>query len=153
MYKDIMEHSAPAEIDLRAALRLVGIVTNTCHGGFGISEWALDQFKDRARRATDGYIPKLERTDELLIELIKTHGSKVNGPFSSLIIQYMPHDYYINNCYRIDEYDGVETLILLHEKYKLKKITEIIENEKSSAIDRIENIKQLLNRFEEEMVD
>ena len=151
MYKDIMEHSAPAEIDLRAAIRLVGIVINTCYGGFGISEWALDQFKDRAR--ADGYIPKLERTDELLIELIKTHGSKVNGPFSSLIIQYMPHDYFINNCYRIDEYDGVETLILLHEKYKLKKINEIIENEKASASDRIENIKQLLDRFEEEMVD
>lgn len=148
-----MEYMSPTERDSHInctnldAFKKVGIVINICYGGFGISEWARQQFKERAR--ADGYIPQPERTDEKLIELIEAHGSRVNGLYSSLIIEYIPNDYYINKCYRIDEYDGSETLVLLHNKYKLKKITEIIQNEKLSESVRIEQTKQLLDLFEE----
>ena len=126
----------------------VGIVVNGCYGGFELSEWARDQFKDRARE--DGYIPEPERTDPRLIQLVETHGSKVNGPCSSLRVEYMPKDYAKNKCYTIKEYDGAESLVLQYDKYKVVRMTEIIYNKKLSDEVRIKRLKQFIENFEED---
>ncbi len=126
----------------------VGIVVNGCYGGFELSEWARDQFKDRARE--DGYIPEPERTDPRLIQLVETHGSKVNGPCSSLRVEYMPKDYAKKKCYTIKEYDGAESLVLQYDKYKVVRMTEIIYNKKLSDEVRIKRLKQFIENFEED---
>ena len=125
----------------------VGYVLNGCFGGFGLSEWALDQLKDSAQ--ADGYNPRLERTNKRLIELIQKHGSKVNGSWASLYIQYMPEEYYKYDCYTIDEYDGGESLVLQHEKYMLLKIKEILYNEQLSYEERISQQKHFIENFTE----
>lgn len=125
----------------------VGYVLNVCYGGFGLSKWALDQLKDSAR--ADEYNPYLERTDKRLIELIQEHGDKVNGSCASLYIQYMPEEYYNYDCYTINEYDGVESLVLQYEKYKLLKITEILYNDQLSYEERISQQKHFIENFTE----
>ena len=126
----------------------VGIVVNGCYGGFGLSEWARHQFKDRARE--DGYIPDPERTDPKLVQMVETHGNKVNGPYSSLRVEYMPKDYAKKKCYTIEEYDGTESLVLQYDKYKGVRMKEIIYNEKLSDEVRIKRLKQFIENFKED---
>ena len=126
----------------------VGIVVNGCYGGFGLSEWARDQFKDRARE--DGYIPEPERTDPRLIQLVETHGSKVNGPCSWLRVEYMPKDYAKKKCYTIKEYDGAESLVLLKEKYNVTRVREILYNEELTEKAIIRRLKQIVKPSEED---
>ena len=120
----------------------VGIVVNGCYGGFELSEWARDQFKDRARE--DGYIPEPERTDPRLIQLVETHGSKVNGPCSSLRVEYMPKDYAKKKCYTIKEYDGAESLVLQYDKYKVVRMTEIINSTNVADNEKIVQLKKII---------
>ena len=130
-----IEYTAPTNI---------GIAINHYFGGFGISQWAQEQYMDRARE--DGYIPTPIRTDERLIKMILTHGSKkVSGPLSSLCVEFIPYDYYVNNCYTIEEYDGGETLILEHETYKIKKMTQIIYNTNLMDSEKIAQMKEIIN--------
>ena len=126
----------------------VGIVVNGCYGGFELSEWARDQFKDRARE--DGYIPEPERTDPRLIQLVETHGSKVNGPCSSLRVEYMPKEYAKKKCYTIKEYDGAESLVLLKEKYNVTRVREILYNEELTEKAIIRRLKQIVKSSEED---
>ena len=120
----------------------VGIVVNGCYGGFELSEWGRDQFKDRARE--DGYIPEPERTDPRLIQLVETHGSKVNGPCSSLRVEYMPKDYAKKKCYTIEEYDGAESLVLQYDKYKVARMTEIINSTNVADNEKIVQLKKII---------
>ena len=120
----------------------VGIVVNGCYGGFELSEWARDQFKDRARE--DGYIPEPERTDPRLIQLVETHGSKVNGPLSSLRVEYMPKDYAKKKCYTIEEYDGTESLVLQYDKYNVVRMTEIINSTNVADNEKIVQLKKII---------
>lgn len=126
----------------------VGIVVNGCYGGFELSEWARDQFKDRARE--DGYIPEPERTDPRLIQLVETHGSKVNGPCSSLRVEYMPKDYAKKKCYTIKEYDGAESLVLQYDKYKVVRVREILYNEELTEKAIIRRLKQMVKPSEDD---
>ena len=126
----------------------VGIALNGCYGGFELSEWARDKLKHRARE--DGYIPKLERTDPELIQLIETHGSKVNGPFSSLRVEYMPKDYAKKKCYTIEEYDGTESLVLQYDKYNVTRVREILYNEELTEKAIIRRLKQMVKPSEED---
>jgi hypothetical protein len=122
----------------------IGIVLNHYFGGFDISQWAREQYRDRALEG--GYIPTPIRTDERLIEMLLTHGSKkVSGPLSSLGVEYILYDYYVNNCYTIDEYDGGERLTLKHDKYKVVKMTQLIYNVGISDKERMEQLKIFLN--------
>ena len=78
--------------------------------------------------------------------MLLTHGSKkVSGPLSSLGVEYILYDYYVNNCYTIDEYDGGERLTLKHDKYKVVKMTQLIYNVGISDKERMEQLKIFLN--------
>ena len=53
----------------------------------------------------------LPRTDPALIQTIEDLGSKANSRYSSLKIREVP----AGSRYRIDEYDGLETVMLVDE--------------------------------------
>lgn len=79
------------------------IVLNHCYGGFGLSEFALEELGD-----TNEFFDEC-REDEGMIALIKKYGTeKISGNYAKLEIVEIP-DY--STDYYIDEYDGMETLI------------------------------------------
>ncbi len=81
------------------------ILINRCYGGFGISDEALELYKQKVPlyEYDNGY--HIERTDSILIEIFEEKGSEfVSGPFSDIQLQIIP-----DNChYYIEEYDGKE---------------------------------------------
>lgn len=115
-------------------------VLNGGYGGYGLSDWALKQFPSEPSRG-----------DNRLIEMVETEGKKVNGLCANLRITEMPEDYFILNCFRIDEYDGAETLILLHDKWILLKFIQILREEELTVENRIKKAFQFQKWFDEEL--
>ena len=124
-------------------------VLNGGYGGYGLSDWARKQLGIQAD--ADGHIPDPSRGHNRLIEMVETYGEKVNGPCADLRITEMPEDYFVLNCFRIDEYDGAETLILLHDKWIFLKFIEILREEELSVQVRIEKAFQFMKWFDEEL--
>lgn len=111
------------------------IVINNCFGGFGLSTKAMlrlrelgsekaknyavlpgEKYSDGSERTyfndgLDGNYPDIDRTDPLLIKVVKELGDEVNSAFSKLKIVNIPDGIE----WEIDNYDGLETV---HEKHR-----------------------------------
>jgi hypothetical protein len=107
------------------------IAYNTCYGGFGLSDAAImryaelkgiklaigsnsnsicSQFYINGIEDDDHYFPSYEiernRTDPILIQVIEELGAAANGLCSKIQIVDLPS----GTRYRIDEYDGLESI-------------------------------------------
>ena len=113
------------------------IVINTCYGGFGLSEeageWLLangieEPFKSQIQKSLNrdkkdslsggiwcdlqGYS---NRTHPLLVKCVEVLGEKANGKYSELEVEEVSGNYF-----RIDEYDGVESVVTPDLDYFIK---------------------------------
>lgn len=92
------------------------VVYNGCYGGFSLSleaarmlaEKGLDEAKEyvNKKRHPHDFIPKLQRHDKRLVEVVEALEDKVNGKYAKLRIAII----YSNN-YIIEDYDGRETVV------------------------------------------
>jgi hypothetical protein len=82
------------------------IVRNACYGGFGFSNYAKLWFETRG--VNDPY--SLPRHHSLLVECVETLGNEVNSRNSALVIET------VKQLYRLEEYDGYETVITPEDK-------------------------------------
>ena len=104
---------------------MIKVVYNTCYGGFGLSLAAMDRLVElgvegaaEQIKLTDesfrGYtsmgnsysIYGLKRHDPRLVQVVEELGAKANGRYANLTIEEIS-----GNKYRIDEYDGLESVI------------------------------------------
>lgn len=79
------------------------VVINSCYGGYGLSEEAIQWLKNKYGDGVENDI--LERHDPRLVDCVETLGKKANGKFSKLTVVEID-----SNRYRIDEYDGYESI-------------------------------------------
>jgi hypothetical protein len=82
------------------------VVYNTCFGGFGLSDKAIELYKRKSQNADEPNI--YIRHDPLLIEVVKELGKDASDVYSDLQIETIPIEYI--NCYTIVEYDGMENV-------------------------------------------
>lgn len=97
------------------------VVYNNCHGGFALSklaaiwlagkghkesiEW-LGDIASKGDAWNETFYPfTMARHSSLLVECVETLGRKANGTFSELKIAE------VKDLYRVEEYDGLETVI------------------------------------------
>ena len=81
------------------------IVINNCHGGFGLSEKALELYKERMNiKDTNFWDRSIPRDCETLVQIVQELGKKADGDFSELGIVEVPEEVE----WQIDEYDGQE---------------------------------------------
>jgi hypothetical protein len=96
----------------------VKVVHNGCYGGFSFSKRARDWLAERGlpeavsdaerdpKCSYGGFRPyDTPRHHPLLVECVETLGREANGSCAELEIAE------VANVYRIDEYDGVETVM------------------------------------------
>lgn len=102
------------------------VVLNGCYGGFGVSEkglnWMIDNgLESKYYHANPDYDPngkgffcrgkyyldiyEIPRHHPLLVKCVETLGSEANGDCAQLYIVEI-----LGNLYRIDEYDGNESI-------------------------------------------
>ena len=86
------------------------------------TEYFTKDFGDIARISNEDcetyhlYLDEEHRTDKTLIEVIEELGKKASGRFGNLKVVEIP-----DNCYyKIDEYDGVETIYYSTSEIKEK---------------------------------
>ena len=121
----------------------VPIIIYNNYGLFEISDKAREYLKTKGEYINRNNInPKFEdlydheyRWNKVLIEYLQTFKGRESDP--DLTIRYIPKEYYDNNFYEIDEYDGLETLYLNEKEYEL-----FISKNKQENI--INNIKETL---------
>lgn len=115
-----------ANVDRRAVVYVLKsmkkVVYNCCHGGFALSKIAamwlagrgheesikwLGHVADKGDSWKDSYYPmSLSRHSALLVECVETLGSdRAAGLFSELKVGE------VEDLYRIEEYDGLETIV------------------------------------------
>lgn len=108
---------------------MVKIVYNDCYGGFDLSTEGKIYYAqlagldlkvephpilvDQVRWADDKYFQAWmrSRTDPYLVKTVEDLGSKADGPYARLKIREVP----AGSRYRIDEYKGLETVMLVDE--------------------------------------
>ena len=115
-YKTEFKNDKP---DTRASH--IGLVLNGSYGGFVLSDWAKEKLG-----ITSEYCYGINRFNPALVELVKRHGKKASGSCSHLHVKYIPIGYYQGKdsgdsynkrYYRINEYDGAESIELNSEQY------------------------------------
>jgi len=89
------------------------VVINTCYGGFGLSEAAMDEYKNR-KGITDPnfYYFDIPRECPVLVEMVER--GDADGEYSDLKVVEIPDDV---NWY-IEEYDGLEHIAERHRTWR-----------------------------------
>jgi len=79
------------------------IVINSCYGGFGLSDFAVEALGLESR------FDFIDRIDHRLIKLIEDYGAeKVGDDYSALTVAIVPD---AATDWTIEEYDGLESII------------------------------------------
>lgn len=95
------------------------IVLNECYGGFSLSKAGEKLYQDLGGTIPD-YPWDYDRSDPILIKVIKALGEKADGPYTALYIKQIDEKYE----YSINDYcdDGYESLRLYVEESELRKL-------------------------------
>ena len=124
--------------------KMIPVMYNTCYGGFSLSEAAITEYNRRKSPNT----PKLnamgmhiDRTDPLMIQIIREMGKQANGMCSDIRLDHIPPQY--KNNYYIQEYDGTETVQIDYKGYLLDEIQKIIHDSSISAEDKVSRMDLL----------
>lgn len=117
---------------------MISVLYNNCYGGFSVSKKAKKIYNERMcqqnpeykSRNTDGgiyddFYDTDRRHDPLLVSIYHELGEKFNGAkHTKIMIKTIPKKY--ENAYIIHEYDGLESVSVDNNKYKLNAIENII---------------------------
>jgi hypothetical protein len=119
---------------------LVPVVINECYGGFDISADVLTEYNKKTNK--DLKYCGVNRTDPILIDIIRKLGKKSFAKFAYLSIYLIPD--FMLEYYDIKEYDGLEHIVLLPDKYKIDQIR-IINNSDYSPEKKFKKINKILD--------
>jgi hypothetical protein len=88
------------------------IVINKCWGGFGLSDEAVEMYRELSGKEDFSEFT-MERDDPILVQVVETLGEDADGRYSELKIVEIPDDveWYIH------DYDGMETINESHRSW------------------------------------
>lgn len=91
------------------------VVINDCHGGFGLSDAAFDEYKIR-KGITDPnfYWYDIPRDCPVLIDMVEEQGTAINSFAAELKVVEIPDDV----DWYIQEYDGMEHVAERHRTWR-----------------------------------
>jgi hypothetical protein len=125
----------------------ITILYNGHYGGFGVSDKALELYNLRMKEINSDFTPVksydlfFERHDPILVDIYNELGKDFGREYSKIKVENIPKKY--EKFYVIEEYDGLENVIIDENKYKLDKIKEILKEENGYK-EKIEEIETLL---------
>ena len=115
------------------------VIINTDFGGFGLSRKALELYKQRTgtEKRMPTYGEEEYRDDPVMVSIVEELGEEANDKYADLEVVDIPDEY----NYTIDEYDGLEHIILkiredrLRELIRLGNEDSIVEYVKKTQYD------------------
>ena len=88
------------------------IVINACHGGFSLSDTALDLYNELSGKSLR-YCWDIERDDPFLVKVVESLGEAADGRHADLHIVSIPEGV----DWQIEEYDGKEWIAEKHRTW------------------------------------
>jgi hypothetical protein len=128
---------------------------NRTFGGWSPSELVVNLYNARMKtyhwfEPVDGYtITQLKRHDPILVELYYSLGNKFDesSQISSTAVEKVPIEY--KDYYRIEEFDGNESVEIDKEKYKCDKqtltITDLLKNDSMTNDEKIKELNKMFS--------
>ena len=121
---------------------------NRCYGGFQLSREACNLYLNAV-----GYVfnkhyvtREIKRHDAIMVQIVKELGKRANTKYSEIDFSVIHPKY--ENFYDVEEYDGMENIVVHYEAYKLHQIQQIIKNNINDA-DSISKIQVVLDEENE----
>ena len=123
------------------------LVINKCYGGFGLSELALQEYNTKSSTplTPSMYDTDLKRHDPILLQIVKDLGDRAYGQYAKLKIVTIPAQYTL--FYTIDEYDGMESVTIHYDAYKVAATKAVLRD---VGLTRQERIARALAVLESE---
>ena len=93
----------------------MNVVINKCFGGFGLSDKAINLYLEKkgGEPSPDFSAYFIDRTDPVLVDVVKTLGLEADTKYSSLAVVEIPDGI----DYEIVDYDGVEHIAETHRTW------------------------------------
>jgi len=129
----------------------IEVLYNNCYGGWGVSEQAINLYNNRMKEIDPNHVSIEDsgdlwsnRHDPVLVKIFHELGDAFNeSRYNCSKIAIIPKKY--ENCYIIKEYDGLESIQIDKNKYKLDMIRQMITNDTMTSDEKINELKILFN--------
>lgn len=129
----------------------IEVMYNAKYGGFNYSPQAMQMYCEKTGKEYKDYQYSeclgIERTDKVMIEIVKELGMEANGPYANIQIARIPRQFEKHICY--GEYDGYESVGVNYEAYRLQSIRDIVNDRDGEKIERIRNVLEMVFENEE----
>jgi hypothetical protein len=127
---------------------IVGVLYNTCYGGFNMSRKAVElinkKYQEIGKQPINSY-DYVSRTDPVILEIYEQLGSdNFSGINSKIQIEYIKKRYI--NFIKIDEYDGMESVIIDYSSSVITQIDKILNSTQTDS-EKLSNIQYELNNI------
>lgn len=132
---------------------MIGVLYNSCYGGFTISEHAIKTYNIKMLEIDSNYKPievdtqecykRVKRHDPIMIEVYNQIGFYFNTGYSNVKVEYIKKKY--EDFYYISEYDGLESVKIYINKYKVESIKKIVNNNDINSDEKINQIREIIN--------
>ena len=120
----------------------LAVLTNTAFGEIGISEEAQKKYEEKSG---EPFRDSLSRHDPHLIATVRELGPRAVPSGCRLVIDYIPSE--MKDHYKIVEYDGCESIILLYSQKVITEAREIATSSDSSLTSgqKLSQISEVLS--------
>ena len=116
----------------------IEVLYNARYGGYGLSEKAEKMYEERSGRKADCLDC---RHSPLLLQIFHELGDEFNSKYCYAEIEKIPKKF--ENFYVIDEYDGLEEVIIDYHTYEL---TNTILHSTMNDNEKINKLKEIVSR-------
>jgi len=122
---------------------------NACYGGFGLSEAAMEAYRARCPDV-DPELSEyaISRHDPVMVEIVKELGEAASDRYAKIRFRRVPVQY--KDFYQIREYDGLESVVILKNEFKLDAVKCILNDRSLSKADKLTRISAVVNHEDDE---
>jgi hypothetical protein len=122
----------------------IPVMYNVCFGGFGLSAAAMAEYRHRCPEVAED-LPdfRIARHDPVMVAIVEEMGAAASDRYASVRIARIPAQYV--NHYEIAEYDGMESVVLCKERFKLDAVRAILGDRVSSKAEKLARIAAVVN--------
>lgn len=126
---------------------MLSVLINERHGGFRLSAQAIDEYNRRKgpdAPALRNGTTDVERTDPLMVRIVKEMDGLASGAYAKVVVEEIPAQYVKH--FRIVEYDGWESIQILHDSYALDQVRSVLDNEALSVEDKLVQLRSVVQK-------
>jgi len=127
----------------------ISILYNNCYGGFSPSKKAITLYNKRMKKINKKfvnlqYLQYIERHDPILVQIFKEIGKEFDTNYSCTKLHSISKKY--EKYYFINEYDGMESVLVDKNSYILDNIKSILKDTNMSNNYKIEQINAIISQ-------